>query len=138
MLKIVEIHPGTSASELNTEWFVLENASEKPFTTRSCTLAVSRKGAKKKKDLGTLDPGFILAPGQRARVITGNPGRKAHGAPPADELPNYHLFLGEPVLRGPGTQLHFSLRSLVLASAAFDPDARSGVGVARDASPAAE
>lgn len=127
LLKIVEIHPAASAKELNTEWFVIENGSESSFSTKNCTLAVTRKNSKKKTELGTLDPGFPLAPGERVRVITGNPGRKAHGKAPDDDLRNYHLFLGGPVVRGSGTVLVFSLRSHVLATAEFDPAADQGV-----------
>ncbi len=127
-LKIVEIHPAAEAEALNTEWFVLENVGDKPFQTKNCTLAVSRKGSKKRFELGTMDPGFTIAPGERMRVCTGNPGKKAHGTmPPEDELKNYSLFLGQPVLRGAGTVLVFGLRSHVLATAEYDPDAKGGV-----------
>lgn len=126
-LRIVEIHPAEDAKQLNTEWFVLENGTDKPFSTKNCALSVTRKNSKKKTELGTLDPGFTLAPGDKVRVVTGNPGRKAHGAPPDDELRNYNLFLGDRVLRGPGTVLQLSLRSLALVSAEFDPDAERGV-----------
>lgn len=123
-LKIVEIHPAEQAEALNTEWFILENGGEKPFSTKNCTLSITRRGGKKRVELGTLDPGFILAPGERVRVITGNPGRKAHGKAPEDDKRNYNLFLGEQVLRSPGTVLVFALRSHTLATAEFDPDAK--------------
>jgi hypothetical protein len=127
-LKIVEIHPAVEPEALNTEWFVLENVGEKPFQTKNCTLAVSRKGSKKRFELGTLDPGFTIAPGERVRVVTGNPGKKAHGAMPEEKgLKNYSLFLGQPVVRGGGTVLVFGLRSHVLATAEYDPDAKTGV-----------
>jgi hypothetical protein len=123
-LKIVEIHPAEEPEALNTEWFVLENGGEKPFSTKNCTLGVTRRGGKKRVELGTLDPGFMLAPGERVRVITGSPGRKAHGKPPEDETRNYYLLLGDQVLRGAGTVLVFGLRSHALATAEFDPDAK--------------
>ena len=129
-LKIVEIHPAVEPDALNTEWFVLENGGDKPFQTKNCTLAVSRKGSKKRFELGSMDPGFTIAPGERVRVLTGNPGKKAHGAlPPEDGAKNYNLFLGQPVLRGAGTVLVFGLRSHVLATAEYDPDAKTGVAV---------
>lgn len=127
LLEIVEIHPADDAKALNTEWFVVTNPGEKPFSTKNCTLAVTRKNSKKRTELGTLDPGFTLAPGEKVRVLTGNPGRKAHGKPPEDGVKNYNLFLGSPVLRGPGTVLVFSLRSMTVATAEFDPKAESGV-----------
>ncbi|HTE50584.1 MAG TPA: hypothetical protein VK698_06935 [Kofleriaceae bacterium] len=126
-LKIVEIHPADAPEALNTEWFILENTGENPFSTKNCTLSVTRKGGKKRIELGTLDPGFVLAPGDRMRVITGNPGRKAHGKPPEDKTGNYNLFLGDQVLRGAGTVLVFGLRSHTLATAEYDPDAKGGV-----------
>jgi hypothetical protein len=126
-LKITEIHRSSDAKSLNTEWFVLRNDGEKPFSTKNCTLSVTRKGSKKKRELGTIDPGFTLAPGEKARIVTGTPGRKAQGKPPEDELTNYHLFLGAPVLKGKGTVLVFALRSHELVSEEFDPDAPQGI-----------
>jgi hypothetical protein len=127
-LKIVEIHPAVEPDALNTEWFILENAGDKAFQTKNCTLSVSRKGQKKRIELGSMDPGFTIAPGERVRVITGNPGKKVHGALPEDGTRNYSLFLGQPVLRGgAGTVLLFGLRSHVLATAEYDPDAKTGV-----------
>ena len=126
-IRIVEIHPADNPKALNTEWFVVENDGDVTFSTRNCTLSVSRKGSKKKTELGTIDPGFAMAPGSRARVITGNPGRKAHGKPPTDDLPNYNLFLNGSVLRGPGSVLTFSLRSHTLAFASFDPTSKTGI-----------
>jgi hypothetical protein len=128
-LKIVEIHPAAEPEALNTEWFVLENAGENAFQTKNCTLSVSRKKGGKRMELGTMDPGFTIAPGERVRVVTGNPGKKAHGAMPEEkgDLKNYSLFLGQPVLRGAGTVLVFGLRSHVLATAEYDPKAKGGV-----------
>jgi hypothetical protein len=127
-LKIVEIHPAVEAESLNTEWFVLENTGEKPFQTKNCTLSVSRKKGGKRMELGIMDPGFTISPGERFRIITGNPGKKAHGAMPEEKgIKNYSLFLGQPVLRGAGTVLVFGLRSHVLATAEYDPKAKSGV-----------
>ncbi|GAB4570316.1 MAG: hypothetical protein Tsb0020_24990 [Haliangiales bacterium] len=126
-LHIVEIHPAEDSGVLNREWFVLENGGDKPFSTRNCTLSVSRRGQRKKKALGTIDPGFVLGPGERIRVLTGHPGRKAHGEPPEDELKNYHLFLNESVVRGAGVVLTLALRSLPVAEATFDAATESGV-----------
>jgi hypothetical protein len=129
-LKIIEIHPAAEPEALNTEWFVLENDGDKPFSTKNCTLSVTRKNSKKKVELGSIDPGFTIGPGERVRVVTGNPGRKAHGAPPSDDTRNYNLFLGAPVVRGAGTVLVFALRSHPLASAEYDPDSKTGVASA--------
>jgi hypothetical protein len=127
-LKIVEIHPADEPDALNTEWFVIENTGDKAFSTKNCTLSVTRRGGKKRIELGTIDPGFMLGPGERARVVTGNPGRKAHGKSPEDSTRNYNLFLGDQVLRGgAGTVLVFALRSHALATAEYDPDAKNGI-----------
>ena len=132
-LKIVEIHPAVEDEALNTEWFVLENTGEKPFQTKNCTLSVSRKKGGKRMELGTMDPGFTIAPGERFRIVTGNPGKKAHGALPEEKgIKNYSLFLGAPVVRGAGTVLVFGLRSHVLATAEYDPDAKGGVAPEAD------
>ncbi len=127
-IRIVEIHPPETPETLNTEWFILENQGNRPFITRNCNLIVRKRGSKKKTQLGTIDPGFTIGPGEKVRVITGNPGRKAHGKAPEDDIRIYNLFLNESILRGPGSILTLSLRSLPVAKATFDPDAASGVG----------
>lgn len=126
-VRFVEIHPADEEGLLNTEWFLLENPGERPFNTKNCALSVRKKGQKKKTELGVIDPGFILGPGETIRVVTGNPGRKAHGVQPEDEVRNYSLFLASAVLRGPGTVLSLELRSLPVAKAIYDPEAERGV-----------
>ncbi len=126
-IRIVEIHPAADAKQLNTEWFVLANEGDKPFSTRGCALHVQKKPSPKKTSLGTMDPGFHLGPGEKVRVITGNPGRKAHGAVPGDELKNYSLFLNAPVLRGDGTVLVIALRSALITSAVYDSSQTNGI-----------
>jgi hypothetical protein len=130
LLEITEIHPAESAKLLNTEWFVVKNCSDKPFSTRGCSLIRTRKNSKKSTALGTLDPGFTLAPGESARVVTGNPGRKAHGKAAEGELQPYHLFLGDQVLKGAGTVLVLKLRSNEIARVQFDPSADKNVAAA--------
>ena len=125
-IQIVEISAAKDSKQLNTEWFVVENTGDKPFSTKNCALGVSRGGGRP-KPLGTMDPGFVVNPGEKTRIITGNPGRKAHGKPPEDDVPNYHLFLAAPVIKGPGTVLSLSLRTLEVARATFDPKAKKGV-----------
>ncbi|MBT8492830.1 MAG: lamin tail domain-containing protein [Deltaproteobacteria bacterium] len=125
-IQIVEIHPGADKKKLNTEWFMVENRGDKPFSTRNCTLSV-HKGKGKPSALGTIDPGFTLAPGERVRVLTGTPGKKSHGKPPEDGETNYSLFLGAPILRGPGSVLTLALRTHTVCSATFDPKGERGV-----------
>jgi hypothetical protein len=106
---IREIHPTSSADALNQEWFVVENAGERPFSTSGCSIAVGR--GKHLRVLGQLDPGFTLAPGEKIRVITGNPGKKAHGKPPEEGgVKNYHLFMAERILAGKGSVVALSLK----------------------------
>lgn len=130
-LRIVEIHPATDPEMLNTEWFVLANEGDVPFNTRNCQLMVRRKGQRKSRSLGTIDPGFTLAPGERMRVLTGNPGKKVHGSPPTDDTPNYNLFLNAPVLAHAGIELVLALRTLPVASARWDPEAEQGVATSK-------
>lgn len=126
-IRIVEIHPAEEPEALNTEWLIFENQGQRPFSTRTCTLSVRKKGHAKKVLLGTIDPGFTLQPGEKIRVTTGTPGRKAHGKTPEDGITVYSLFLNESVLRGPGCVLTLALRGLPVTSATYDPDAPGGV-----------
>lgn len=142
-IRIIEIHPADEPEALNTEWLVLENTGTLPFSTRGCSLFVhkrssgaptrsKKKGKKtgqrpKKTNLGTMDPGFTMAPGDKVRVATGNPGRKAHGKAPEEDMRVYNLFLNESILRGPGSILTLTLRSLPVTKAMFDPSAEHGV-----------
>ncbi len=127
-LRITEISPADSKKALNTEWFVIENVGDGPFSTLNCSLSVTRGSGKPRGSLGTLDPGFTFAPGEKVRVITGNSGKKAHGKPPTQKgVENYYLFLASNVLRGPGTVLVFTLRSHEICRAEFDPKSKTGV-----------
>ena len=122
-----KINPAESPTTINSEWFILRNDGDKTVSTRGCTIEVSRKGSKKSSSLGSMDPGFSLSPGESVRIITGNPGRKAHGPIPEDDIRNYNLFLAAPMLRGTGTPLTLRLRQLSLASAEFNNDAADGL-----------
>src|SRR5687767_11488272 len=105
-LVIREIHPPRRSDELNDEWFVVENAGDKAFSTSGCSVLVGRGSTKRLRAVGTLDPGFTLQPQERVRVVTGSPGKKAHGAVPAAEgeggTRNYHLFQASSLLAGAG------------------------------------
>jgi len=125
-ITIVEIKPAKDAKALNTEWFVVENIGDKPFSTKNCALGIAH-GGQRAKPIGTLDPGFVVNPGEKYRIITGKPGKKVHGKPPEDDVPNYHLFLGDQVVKRPGVVLSLSLRSMELARAVYDPKSKTGV-----------
>jgi hypothetical protein len=126
-IRIVEIHPAGDPQHLNTEWVVLENDGKNPFQTRGCGMTVSKRGEKRRSQLGIIDPGFLLAPGDKVRMLSGSPGREAEGPVIEDEIKNYYLLLPKLILQGPGTVLTLTLRGLAVCKAEFDPTRPSGV-----------
>ena len=127
-IRFVEIKAAENADALNTEWVVLANDGKTPFNTRGCGMTVGRKGSNKKSLLGIIDPGFVLNPGDKMRMCTGNPGTEAQGKPPEDDIKNYYLFLPKAYLAGgAGTVLTLVLRGLPVSKASFDPAKPSGV-----------
>ena len=121
-IRFVEIKASENPEALNAEWVILENDGKQPFNTRGCGMTVGRKGSNKKSMLGIIDPGFVLNPGDRVRMCTGNPGTQAHGAAPEDGVKNYFLFLPKTYLSGgAGTVLTLVLRGLPVSKAEFDP-----------------
>jgi hypothetical protein len=126
-IRFVEIKSSESAETLNSEWVILENAGKAPFSTRGCGMTVGRKGSNKKSLLGIIDPGFVLQPGEKMRMCTGNPATEAHGKGPEDTVKNYFLFLPKTYLSGPGTVLTLVLRGLPVSKAEFDPAVPGGV-----------
>ena len=129
-IRFVEIKASDNPEALNSEWVILENDGKNPFNTRGCGMTVGRRGSAKKSLLGIIDPGFVLAPGERTRMLTGNPGTQAHGAAPEDGVKNYFLFLPRTYLQGPGTVLTLVLRGLPVSKAEFDPAQPNGVAPA--------
>ncbi len=126
-IRFVEIHPTEDPEHLNQEWVILENDGKMPFHTRGCGMTVGARGSNKKSLLGVIDPGFVLAPGEKMRMCTGNPGTQSHGTPPEDDVKNYFLFLPKAYLRGEGTVLTLTLRGLQVAKAEHDPAAPGGL-----------
>ena len=126
-IRIVEIHAATDPELLNTEWVVLENDGKNPFQTRGCGMTVSKRGEKRRSQLGIIDPGFLLGPGEKVRMLTGSPGREAEGPVPEDGTKNYFLLQPKVILQGPGTVLTVTLRGLAVCKAEFDPASSSGV-----------
>jgi hypothetical protein len=129
-IRFVEIKASENSEALNSEWVILENDGKVPFNTRGCGMTVGRRGSAKKSLLGIIDPGFVLAPGERMRMLTGNPGTQAHGPAPEDGVPNYHLFLPRTYVLAPGTVLTLVLRGLPVSKAEFDPAQPHGLAVA--------
>jgi len=128
-IRFLEIHAAAEDGKLNTEWVVLTNDGKAPFQTRGCGMSVGRRGSRKKSQLGIIDPGFLLAPGDKVRMLTGSPGHEAHGEAPPEEggIKNYYLFLPKAYLRGAGTVLTLTLRGLPVCKAEFDPESATGV-----------
>ncbi|MGE5185538.1 MAG: hypothetical protein ACM31C_25920 [Acidobacteriota bacterium] len=125
-IRFVEIKAAEAAEALNSEWVILENDGKAPFNTRGCGMTVGRRGSNKKSLLGIIDPGFVLQPGEKVRMLTGNPGTQAHGTAPEDGVKNYFLFLPKAYVQG-GVVLTLVLRGLPVSKAEFDPAAPHGV-----------
>jgi len=130
-IRFVEIKATDNPEVLNAEWVILENDGKAPFNTRGCGMTVGRRGSAKKSLLGIIDPGFVLHPGERMRMCTGNPGTQAHGTAPDDGTKNYFLFLPRAYLtKGAGTVLTLVLRGLPVSKAEYDPSQPGGVAPA--------
>jgi hypothetical protein len=128
-IHFVEIKASDNSETLNAEWVILENGGKTAFNTRGCGMTVGRRGSAKKSLLGIIDPGFVLGPGERMRMLTGNPGTQAHGPAPEDGVKNYFLFLPRTYVHGVGTVLTLVLRGLPVAKAEFDPSQPGGIAV---------
>jgi hypothetical protein len=129
-IRFVEIKAAEDTEHLNTEWVILENTGKTPFNTRGCGMTVGRRGSAKKSLLGIIDPGFVLQPGEKMRMCTGNPATQAHGTPPPeDAVKNYFLFLPKAYVSAPGTVLTLVLRGLQVSKTEFDPAQPGGVAV---------
>src|SRR4051794_33501901 len=83
-LAIRELHAAAAPDLLNEEWFIIENVSGSSINVRGCVLTVAENAHRRPHMLGTLDPGFVLSPGAKIRVVTGSAARKAEGTPPAE------------------------------------------------------
>jgi hypothetical protein len=115
---------------LNEEWMLLENTGPGVLSANGWSIEVQR-GSGRPRALGTLEPGFLLQPGDKVRLVTGTASKKAQGAPPPEEgVKNYHLFLREPILVAKGLVLHVKLKQLEVAHATFDPEAKHGIAAA--------
>ena len=127
-IRFVEIKAAENTEQLNSEWVIVENAGKQAFNMRGCGMTVGRRGSAKKSLLGIIDPGFVLQPGERMRMCTGNPATEKHGPPPAeDQVKNYFLFLPKTYLNGAGTVLTLVLRGLPVSKAEYDPAKPGGI-----------
>jgi hypothetical protein len=127
-----EVHAAPDRKKVNEEWFVLANRGASAVSTTGLNVVVQKKG-KRGSVLGQIDPGFVLQPGDKILVVSGVPGKKSQGEPPArDGLRVYHLFLREPLIDGDGTTIRFSLNQFEVARVTYDKGATNGVAAAAE------
>jgi hypothetical protein len=125
-----EIHAAPDAKKINEEYFVLTNTGGTAISTAGLSVVVSRPG-KRGSVLGQIDPGFLLQPGEKILVVSGVPGKKSQGDPPAREgMRVYHLFQRESILRGSGTTIRFALNQVDIAKVTYDKEAPKGIAAA--------
>jgi hypothetical protein len=123
-----EVHATPDKKRVNEEWFILENAGASAVNTAGLQVISARKG-KRGNVLGMIDPGFMLQPGEKILVVSGMPGKKAHGEPPTrDGMRTYFLLQREPLLQGDGTLLRLAMNQLEVARVVYDREAPTGVG----------
>ncbi len=117
-----------SAEALNEEWMLLENTGPNVVNANGCTLTVAKNDKERPHPIGTLDPGFILQPNEKIRLVSGSPAKKSQGeAPEEKNVKNYHLFLREPVLLKAGQVVRLQLKQAELARVGFAPDQKGGI-----------
>ena len=127
-LVIRTLHRAEKPELLNEEWIVVENTGPGPLTSSGWSVSVGKGKGQRPSSLGTLSPGFMIKAGEKVRLVTGTPSKKAQGTPPPEDgVKNYHLFLREPVLSRPGQLLFIQLKQMEIARAVFDPQAPEGV-----------
>ena len=124
-----EAHAAPDKKKLNEEWFVLENTGASAINTRGLQV-LSGKAGQRGSFLGTIDPGFMLQPGEKIVLASGSPGKKAHGEPPVPEkMRVYHLLQRERLLQGTGTIIRFALNQMELVRLVYDSEAPNGIHV---------
>jgi hypothetical protein len=122
-----EAHAAPDKKRINEEWFILENAGASSVNTGGLQVIAGRPG-KRGSVLGVIDPGFMLQPGEKILVVSGVPGKKSHGEPPAREgMRTYHLFQRDALLHGKGTLLRLAMNQVEVARLVFDPSTATGV-----------
>ena len=122
-----EAHATADKKQLNGEWFILENAGATSVSTAGLQVISGKKG-KRGSVLGVIDPGFMLQPGEKILVVSGIPGKKSHGDPPArDGMRAYHLFQKQPLLQGDGTIIKMAIIQLEVARFTYERSVPTGV-----------
>lgn len=125
-----EAHAAPDKKKLNEEWFLLENTGASAINTRGLQVLSGHVDRAKGRGsfLGTIDPGFMLQPGEKIVIASGSPGKKSQGEPPApDKLRVYHLLQRERLLQGAGTIIRLTLNQMEIARLIFDPSTPTGV-----------
>src|SRR4029450_13480681 len=108
-LLLREAHATADKKQLNGEWFVLENAGASSVSTAGLQVISGRKG-KRGLVVGVIDPGFMLQPGEKILVVSGIPGKKSHGDPPArGGMRTYHLVQKQPLVEGDGIHIKLGM-----------------------------
>jgi hypothetical protein len=125
-----EAHAAPDKKKLNEEYFVLENNGGVAVSTGGLQVIAGRKG-KRGSVLGVIDPGFMLQPGEKIIVVSGFPGKKAHGDPPTrDGMRVYHLLQRESLLQGTGTTIRLALNQMEIARLEYDAAKPDGIAAA--------
>jgi hypothetical protein len=123
-----EAHAAPDKKKINEEWFILENTGASAVNTRGLQVLQGKQG-QRGSFLGTIDPGFMLQPGEKILLASGSPGKKSQGETPApDKMRVYHLLQRERLLIGSGTIIRLMLNQMEIAKLVFDPAAPGGVG----------
>jgi hypothetical protein len=125
-----EAHAAPDKKQLNHEYFILENAGATAVSTARLQVIRGREG-KRGSLLGVIDPGFMLQPGEKILVVSGMPGKKAHGdAPEREGMRTYHLLQQSALLTGGGTIIKLTLNQIEVAKLIYDPEQKNGVAPA--------
>ena len=125
-----EAHAAPDKKRLNEEYFVLENTGGTAVSTGGLQVVAARKG-KRGSVLGVIDPGFMLQPGEKIIMVSGFPGKKSQGDPPArDGMRVYHLLQREGLLQASGMTIRLTLNQAEIARLEYDAGAPQGVAAA--------
>jgi hypothetical protein len=123
-----EAHAAPDKKKINEEWFILENTGASAVNTRGLQVLQGKQG-QRGSFLGTIDPGFMLQPGEKIVLASGSPGKKSQGETPAPEkMRVYHLLQRERLLVGSGTIIRLMLNQMEIAKLVYDSAAPNGVG----------
>ena len=95
-----EAHAAPDKKKINEEWFILENTGATAVNTRGLQV-LSARLASAARSSGTIDPGFMLQPGEKILVASGSPARIAGRAARPAKMRVYHLLQRERLLQGP-------------------------------------